>query len=117
MLFSFIPVGAPTVVWAEFPPVISLYALQNQAMICGELGRLTPAAFQTELRDCLVDYYEKVCLMVGAGGALSIKTHKRKCKAAATSSEVIHKGVEDAASDIEVGVRVSASPHTKAAKS
>ena len=46
-------------------------ALQNQAMICGELDQLTPAAFQTELRDCLVDYYEKVCLMVGAGGALS----------------------------------------------
>jgi len=85
-------------------------------MICGELDRLTPAAFQTELRDCLVDYYEKVCLMVGAGGpgALSIKTHKCKCKAAATSSEVIHKGVKDAASDIEVGV--SASPPTKAAK-
>ena len=26
-------------------------ALQNQAMICGELDQLTPAAFQTELRD------------------------------------------------------------------
>ena len=103
-------------VWAEFPPVISLYALQNQAMICGELDRLTPAAFQTELRDCLVDYYEKVCLMVGAGGALSIKTHKRKYKAAATSSEVIHEGVEDAAGDIEVNVSASESPPTKAAK-
>ena len=75
---------------------------------------MTPAAFQTELRYCLVDYYEKVCLMVGARGALSIKTHKCKCKAAATSSEVIHKGVEDAASDIKVGV--SASPPTKTAK-
>ena len=67
MLFLFIPVGAPTVVWAEFPPVTSLYAPQNQAMICGELDRLTPAAFQTELRDCLVDYYEKVCGMAGVG--------------------------------------------------
>ena len=58
-------------------------------MICGELDQLTPAAFQTELSDCLVDYYEKVCLMVGAGSALSIKIHKRKHKAAATTSEVI----------------------------
>jgi hypothetical protein len=63
-------------------------ALQNQAMICGELDQLTPAAFQTEFRDCLVAYYEKVCLMVGAGGTLSIKTHKRKFKAPATTSEV-----------------------------
>jgi hypothetical protein len=59
-------------------------------MICGELDQLTPAAFQTELSDCLVDYYEKVCLMVGASSALSIKIHKRKHKAAATTSEVIH---------------------------
>ncbi len=72
-------------------------ALQNQAMICGELDKLTPAAFQTELSDCLVDYYDKVCLMVGAGGTLSIKTHKRKFKAAATTSEVVDEGVEEAA--------------------
>jgi uncharacterized membrane protein len=69
-------------------------ALQNQAMICAELDKLTPAAFQTELRDCLVDYYEKVCLMVGAGGALSTKPHKRKFKPPATTSE---EGVEEAA--------------------
>ena len=68
-------------------------ALVNQAVIVGELDKLTPAAFQTELRNCLVDYYENVCLMVGAGGALSIPTHKRKFKAAATTSA----GVEEAA--------------------
>ena len=61
-------------------------ALVNQAVIIGELDKLTPAAFQTELRNCLVDYYENVCLMVGAGGALSIPTHKRKFKPAATTS-------------------------------
>ena len=72
-------------------------ALQNQAMICGELDQLTPAAFQTELRNCLVDYYEKVCLMVGAGGALSTKPHKRKFKAPTTTSEVVDEGVEEAA--------------------
>ena len=53
-------------------------ALVNQAVIVGELDKLTPAAFQTELRNCLVDYYEKVCLMMGAGGVLSIPTHKSK---------------------------------------
>ena len=68
-------------------------ALVNQAVIIGELDKLTPAAFQTELRNCLVDYYENVCLMVGAGGALSIPTHKRKFKPAATTSA----GVEEAA--------------------
>ena len=62
-------------------------------MIIGELDKLTAAAFQTELRYCLVDYYENVCLMVGAGGALSIPTHKRKFKPAATTSA----GVEEAA--------------------
>jgi hypothetical protein len=66
-------------------------------MICGELDQLTPAAFQTELCDCLVDYYEKVCLIVSAGGTLSIKTHKRKFKAPATTSEVVDEGVEEAA--------------------
>ncbi len=65
-------------------------ALVNQAVIVGELDKLTPAAFQTELRNCLVDYYENVCLMVGACGALSIPTHKRKFKP--TSA-----GVEEAA--------------------
>jgi hypothetical protein len=43
-------------------------ALIVQEDVCGELNKLTPSAFQTELRDCLVDYYEKVCLMEGAGG-------------------------------------------------
>ena len=87
MLFSFIPVGAPTVVWAEFPPVTSLYAPQNQAMICGELDRLTPAAFKTELRDCLVDYYEKVCGMAGVGGVTSVPRRKFAAKTAAADDD------------------------------
>ena len=93
MLFLFIPVGAPTVVWAEFPPVTSLYAPQNQAMICGELDRLTPAAFQTEIRDCLVDYYEKVCGMAG---------HRSTPKAIDTEGASTPKAIDtEGASDTE----------------
>ena len=82
-------------------------ALVNQAVIVGELDKLTPAAFQTELRNCLVDYYENVCLMVGAGGALSIPTHKRKFMPAATTSA----GVEEAAG-AGAGAGAAASPAT-----
>ncbi len=35
--------------------------------------------------------------MVGPGGTLSIKTHKRKFKAPATTSKVVEEGVEEAA--------------------
>ena len=52
-------------------------------MICGELDRLTRAAFQTELRDCLVDYYEKVCGMAGVGGVTSVPRRKFAAKTAA----------------------------------
>jgi hypothetical protein len=45
-----------------------LCALIVQEDVCGELNELTPSAFQTELRDCLVDCYQKVCLMEGASG-------------------------------------------------
>ena len=66
-------------------------ALQNQAMICAELDKLTPAAFQTELRDCLVDYYEKVCLMEGAGGLPSVRTNKLNFKPTAPIPDVVEE--------------------------
>ena len=83
-------------VGGEFPPVISLYALRNQAMICGELNQLTPAAFQTELRDCLVDYYEKVCLMEDAGGLSSVRTKKPKFKKHKSTTPGLDDGPGDA---------------------
>ena len=80
-------------------------ALESEKYICAELDKMTPAQFQTELRDCLTSYYETVRMMVGAGGTLSIKSHKRKFKPPATTSEVVDEGVEEAdgagAGDIE----------------
>ena len=63
-------------------------------MICGELDRLTPAAFQTELCDCLVDYYERVCGMAGVGGVTSVQKRKfaAKTAAAADADEIDTEG-------------------------
>ena len=58
----------------------------GEAVICAALDLLTPAQFQTELRDCLTSYYETVRMMVGAGGTLSIKTHQRKFKPPTSAS-------------------------------
>ena len=51
---------------------INLFLVRSAAidvtrMVCGELDKLTPAAFWTELRDRLVVYYEKFCSMEAAG--------------------------------------------------
>ena len=75
-------------------------ALESEKYICSELDKLTPAQFQTELRDCLTSYYETVRMMVGAGGTLTTKSHKRKFKPPATTSEVVDEGVEEGAGDI-----------------
>lgn len=75
-------------------------ALESEKYTCEELDQLTPAQFQTELRDCLTSYYETVRMMVGAGGTLTTKSHKRKFKPPATTSEVVDEGVEEGAGDI-----------------
>ena len=67
------------------------HALIVQEDVCGELNELTSSAFQTELRDCLVDYYEKVCLMEGAGGLPSIRTNKCKFKPTARIPDVVEE--------------------------
>ena len=64
-------------------------ALIVQEDVCGELNELTPSAFQTELRDCLVDCYEKVCLMDGPSGLPSVRTNKRKFKPTAPIPDVV----------------------------
>ena len=51
---------------------INLFLVRSDAIVvtgivCGELDKLTPAAFCTELRGCLVVYYEKFCAMEAAG--------------------------------------------------
>ena len=51
---------------------INLFLVRSDAidvtgMVCRELDKLTPAAFCTELHDCLVIYYEKICAMEAAG--------------------------------------------------
>ena len=51
---------------------INLFLIRSDAIhvtgiVCGELDKLTPAAFCTELCDCLVVYYEKNCAMEAAG--------------------------------------------------
>ena len=61
-------------------------ALINEEIVYRELDKSTPAAFRTELRDCLADYYEKVCTREGAGGIPQGKTHKRKFKAFAPAA-------------------------------
>jgi hypothetical protein len=75
-------------------------ALESEKYICAELDKLTPAQFQTELRDCLTSYYETVRMMVGAGGTLKTKRNNRKFKPPAPTSEVVDENVEEAG-DIE----------------
>ena len=93
-------------------------ALESEKYICAELDKLTPAQFQTELRDCLTSYYETVRMMVGAGGTLSIKSHKRKVKPPAPTSGVVDENVEEAdgagAGDIEAAA-TSMSPSSQRA--
>ena len=66
-------------------------ALVVQEDVCAALNELTPSAFQTELRDCLVDYYEKVCLMESAGGLPSVRTNKRTFKPTAPIPDVVEE--------------------------
>ena len=52
--------------------LITLFLVRSDTIdvtgiVCGELDKLTPAAFCTELRDCLVVYYETFCAMEAAG--------------------------------------------------
>ena len=42
-------------------------AIDVTGIVCRELDKLTPAAFCTELCDCLVVYYEKFCTREAAG--------------------------------------------------
>ena len=51
---------------------INLFLIRSDAIdvtgiVCGELDKLIPAAFFTELHDCLVVYYLKFCAMEAAG--------------------------------------------------
>ncbi len=69
-------------------------ALIVQEDVCGELNEFTHSAFQTELRNCLVDYYEKVCLMEGAGGLPSVRTNKRKFKPTGSIPDVVEEALQ-----------------------
>ena len=71
-------------------------ALIVQEDVCAALNELTPSAFQTELRECLVDYYEKVCLMEDAGGLSSVRTKKRKFKKHKPTAPGLDDGPGDA---------------------
>ncbi len=87
-------------------------ALIVQENVCGEFNELTTSAFQTELRDCLVYYYEKVCLMEGAGGLPSVRTNKRKFKPTAPIPDV----VEEASQQVDKPTkptRSTSSPHVR----
>ena len=94
-------------------------ALESEKYICAELDKLTPAQFQTELRDCLTSYYETVRMMVGAGGTLKTKRNNRKFKPPAPTSEVVDENVEEAdgagAGDIEAAA-ISRSPSSERAR-
>ncbi len=76
--------------------------LTNARIVCGEVDKLTPAAFRTELGDGLADYYVKICGMEGAGGTPQAKTHKRKFKAIAPAPAAEHDMDEDAGQEIAV---------------
>ena len=71
-------------------------ALVVQEDVCAALNELTPSAFQTELRECLVYYYEKVCLMEDAGGLSSVRTKKRKFKKHKPTAPGLDDGPGDA---------------------
>ena len=95
-------------------------ALESEKYICAELDKLTPAQFQTELRDCLTSYYETVRMMVGAGGTLKTMSNKRKFKPPATTSEVVDEGVEEADGAGDIGdieaAATSTSPSSERAR-
>jgi hypothetical protein len=56
-------------------------ALRNEHMVGQELDSIDPDAFRTELVKCLVDYYEKIRDIEGAGGLRVEKSFfKRKFK-------------------------------------
>lgn len=71
-------------------------ALIVQEDVCAALNELTPSAFQTELRECLVYYYEKVCLMADADGLSSVRTKKRKFKKHKPTAPGLNDGPGDA---------------------
>ena len=71
-------------------------ALIVQEDVCAALNELTPSAFQTELRECLVYYYEKVCLMADADGLSSVRTKKRKFKKHKPTAPGLDDGPGDA---------------------
>jgi hypothetical protein len=61
-------------------------ALRNETMV--EELELNNDAFRSELRDCLVDYYEYILKMDGAGGSSTLKRKFRSISAnAATDGE------------------------------
>jgi hypothetical protein len=65
-------------------------ALRNETMVVEEL-ELNKDVFRSELRDCLVDYYENILKMDGAGGMPWASTFNRNFKSisanAATDGE------------------------------
>ena len=60
-------------------------ALRNERMIVEVLDECTDV-FRTELRDCLVDYYEQILKMDGAGGIPRSTPFKRKFKSVSAAS-------------------------------
>jgi hypothetical protein len=64
--------------------------------VCAALNELTPSAFQTELRECLVYSYEKVCLLEDAGGLSSVRTKKHKFKKHKPTAPGLDDGPGDA---------------------
>ena len=59
-------------------------ALRNETMVVEEL-EANKDVFRTELRDCLVDYYETILKMDGAGGIPRSTRFKRKFNSTVTS--------------------------------
>jgi hypothetical protein len=64
----------------NFPTeVIRTRALRNEKMVIKEL-EANEDVYRKELRDCLVDYYEQILKMHGAGGVPQSSTFKHKFK-------------------------------------
>jgi hypothetical protein len=59
--------------------IIRTRALRNKKMVIEEPEE-NEDVYRTELRDCLVDYYEKILKMDGAGGIPGSSTFKQKFK-------------------------------------
>jgi hypothetical protein len=83
----------------NFPTeLIRTRALRNEKMVIEELEK-NADVYRTELRDCLVDYYEQILKMDGAGGIPRSSTFKHKFKrgfvAAAPSRDAAAAALDD----------------------